>query len=74
MHVVSQGDPAPDDPNFEDDVFCEHQSLSLDTTTRRRISVEVCRILSIRVQDSISENVGHTAVANIISILETTID
>jgi hypothetical protein len=51
MHIVSCDDPAPDDPDFEHDVLCEHRSLSLDTTTRRRIPVEVCHILPPMCQD-----------------------
>lgn len=45
MHIVSEGDPAPDNPAFYHDVRCEHQNLSLDTTTRRRISTEATRLL-----------------------------
>lgn len=41
MHVVDQEDPAPDSDDFAADVLCEHGSLSLSTTSRRRISAEV---------------------------------
>ncbi|KAG6860930.1 hypothetical protein C0995_005885 [Termitomyces sp. Mi166 len=40
MHVVSEGDPAPDSDDFAADVLCEHGGLSLNTTSRRRISTE----------------------------------
>ncbi|GLB34824.1 putative cysteine proteinase [Lyophyllum shimeji] len=45
MHVVSEGDPAPDSGGFASDVLCEHGGLSLNTTSRRRISVEAAELL-----------------------------
>ncbi|KAG5354039.1 hypothetical protein C0989_009736 [Termitomyces sp. Mn162] len=45
MHVVSHGDPAPDSGDFAADVLCEHGGLSLNTTSRRRISVEAAELL-----------------------------
>lgn len=41
MHVVGEGDPGPDTPEFDAHVRCEHDALTLNSTTRRRISVEV---------------------------------
>lgn len=41
MHIPSVGDPPPDSSDFQSHVFCEHQGLSLNTTSRRKISVEV---------------------------------
>ncbi|KZP12614.1 cysteine proteinase [Athelia psychrophila] len=45
MHDTGNGDPAPDDPDFEGHVKCEHGNLSLNVTARRRISSEACDIL-----------------------------
>ncbi|KAK1222681.1 hypothetical protein PQX77_014467 [Marasmius sp. AFHP31] len=44
MHVPYQNDPPPDAPDY-DQVRCEHDGLSLNTTGRRRISVEACEFL-----------------------------
>ncbi|KAF8077825.1 hypothetical protein FPV67DRAFT_1557276 [Lyophyllum atratum] len=45
MHVVSEDDPAPDSDGFASDVLCEHGGLSLNTTSRRKISVEAAELL-----------------------------
>lgn len=44
MHVASTGDPGPDSPDYDSHVRCEHGGLSLNTTARRRISVEVLEL------------------------------
>ena len=41
MHITSEEDPAPDSSQFYSHVHCEHGSLSLNTTLRRKISREV---------------------------------
>jgi ubiquitin carboxyl-terminal hydrolase 48 len=41
MHVPSQADPPPDAYDFRGHVECEHNGLGLNTTSRRRISIEV---------------------------------
>jgi hypothetical protein len=41
MHVPAFCDPAPDSPDFNLDVRCEHGGLSMKITARRRISLEV---------------------------------
>lgn len=41
MHNISEGDPPPDDPDYEGHVKCEHGGLALNNTSRRRISAEV---------------------------------
>ncbi len=41
MHVVSEGDPSPEAPEYDKHVRCEHGGLVLNTTSRTRISVEV---------------------------------
>jgi hypothetical protein len=41
MHVPSLRDPAPDSPDFNLDVRCEHGGLSMKITARRRVSSQV---------------------------------
>ncbi|KAG6918120.1 hypothetical protein DXG01_016308 [Tephrocybe rancida] len=45
MHTVSEGDPAPDSADFASDVLCEHGALSLNATSRRKISAEAAELL-----------------------------
>ena len=72
MHIISQGDPAPDDSHFKNNVLCEHKSLSLDTTTRRRISAEVCHNV-ILVPTAFILDLGYATFADLVSVLETTV-
>lgn len=46
MHVVSEGDPSPEAPEYDKHVRCEHGGLVLNTTSRTRISVEGLEILT----------------------------
>ncbi|KAK0210866.1 hypothetical protein DFS33DRAFT_1252154 [Desarmillaria ectypa] len=46
MHVVSEGDPSPEAPEYDKHVRCEHGGLALNTTSRTRISVEGMEILT----------------------------
>ncbi|SJL00507.1 uncharacterized protein ARMOST_03820 [Armillaria ostoyae] len=46
MHVVSEGDPSPEAPEYDKHVRCEHGGLVLNTTSRTRISVEGLEILA----------------------------
>lgn len=41
MHTAGEPDPAPDSSEFNGHAQCEHGSLALNTTSRRRISVAV---------------------------------
>lgn len=41
MHTPSDPDPEPDSAEYHNHVICEHGGLSLNTTHRRKISVEV---------------------------------
>ncbi|KAF8163463.1 hypothetical protein B0H34DRAFT_795175 [Crassisporium funariophilum] len=45
MHVASEADPAPDSSEFYCHVSCEHGGLSLNTTSRRKISEEAVALL-----------------------------
>ncbi|KDR73501.1 hypothetical protein GALMADRAFT_72029 [Galerina marginata CBS 339.88] len=45
MHVDTQVDPAPDSSEFYNHVYCEHGGLSLNTTNRRKISLEAVELL-----------------------------
>jgi len=44
MHTISQADPAPDAPEY-DQVKCEHGGLSANVTARRRISTAAVHLL-----------------------------
>ena len=41
MHVTYQGDPPPDSSEFHNHIYCEHGSLTLNVTNRRKISAQV---------------------------------
>jgi len=41
MHVASHEDPGPDSVEFHNDVYCEHGYLTLNSTNRRKMSVQV---------------------------------
>ncbi|KAF8969843.1 hypothetical protein BDZ97DRAFT_1956803 [Flammula alnicola] len=45
MHTASEADPAPDSPDYDSHVLCEHGGLSLNMTSRRKISVEAVELL-----------------------------
>ncbi|TFK42426.1 hypothetical protein BDQ12DRAFT_644097 [Crucibulum laeve] len=45
MHVFSEGDPAPDFDEYSSDVMCEHGALTLNMTTRRKISGKASELL-----------------------------
>ncbi len=45
MHTLSCEDPPPDDPKYVSDVRCEHDGLSLNSLTRRKISLSGYTIL-----------------------------
>ena len=41
MHFTSQEDPGPDSVEFHNHVYCDHGGLTLNTTNRRKMSVQV---------------------------------
>ena len=41
MHALAEDDPGPESSEFQSDVLCEHDGLSLNTASRRKISAEV---------------------------------
>ncbi|KAF8911983.1 hypothetical protein CPB84DRAFT_1760942 [Gymnopilus junonius] len=45
MHVFADNDPGPDSPEFHNDIHCEHGGLSLNITSRRKISSEAAQFL-----------------------------
>ncbi|KAI0345367.1 cysteine proteinase [Trametopsis cervina] len=45
MHKTSQGDPPPDDPEFNSHVKCEHGQLTPNIMSRRRISLAAYDVL-----------------------------
>ncbi|KAJ3574829.1 hypothetical protein NP233_g1494 [Leucocoprinus birnbaumii] len=45
MHKAFQEDPAPDSLEYRGDVWCEHESLALNSLNRRRISWEGVEVL-----------------------------
>jgi len=47
MHTPYQDDPAPDSPEYDDHVRCEHGGLGPNITHRRRISEEGAQIIRI---------------------------
>ena len=49
MHVPAQDDPPPDDPEFDQQVRCEHGNLSLSSTARRRIPEPVNKFASFAI-------------------------
>ncbi|PPQ64679.1 hypothetical protein CVT26_002769 [Gymnopilus dilepis] len=40
MHALAEDDPGPESSEFQSDVLCEHDGLSLNTASRRKISAE----------------------------------
>ncbi|KAH7913760.1 hypothetical protein BJ138DRAFT_1145448 [Hygrophoropsis aurantiaca] len=45
MHTSLKNDPAPDTPEYRGHVKCEHDNLSLNSVSRRRISQEAYQVL-----------------------------
>ncbi|KAH7929713.1 cysteine proteinase [Leucogyrophana mollusca] len=45
MHIPLKSDPEPDASDYHGHVKCEHEKLSLNSTSRRRISMEACELL-----------------------------
>lgn len=47
MHIIASKDPAPDSPDYKNDVWCEHDALAVNGANRRKISGQVSRQLSV---------------------------
>ncbi|XP_006457981.1 hypothetical protein AGABI2DRAFT_115001 [Agaricus bisporus var. bisporus H97] len=47
MHIIASKDPAPDSPDYKNDVWCEHDALAVNGANRRKISGQAADFLKI---------------------------
>ena len=73
MHVRCQSDPAPDSAEFYNHVHCEHGGLTLNMTSRRKISAEVGSEFWSFLTD-FDQSVGGVVIADALSPVAPTVN